>query len=420
MKAQDILCPYTVTIGIDWADSKHDVFERYLDGSICQHEIASAPEAVREWLWALRSRAKGGRVALGIETSRGPLFHSLSQHSDWIDIFPVNPQSLARYRQAFYPSRAKDDPVDSQLLEELIRSHPDRLRIYRPGPEMERKLHLLCQQRRKVIGMAVELENQLRATLKEYFPVAIDLCASNGLRNKLALDFLQRWPTYALLMKARPQTLRSFYYAHNARNQALIEARLARFSSSVPLTEDPAVIEPLSIVAKMLVCAIRAIERTVEQLQDKIATLFGQHPDHLLFENLPGAGKNLAPRLLCVFGSDRSCWPDATAIQKYSGIAPVMERSGKSSWVHRRLFRPKFLCQTFHEFAGQSIHHSKWAAVFYERQRGKGKSHTCAIRALAFKWIRIIFRCWKSRKPYDETLYLRSIENQYKKSLKII
>ena len=143
MKTQDLLCPYTVTIGIDWADSKHDVFERYLDGSIYQHQIASAPEAVREWLWAVRSRAKGGRVAIGVEMSRGPLFHSLSQHPDWIDIFPINPQTLARYRQAFYPSRAKDDPVDSQLLEELIRSHPDRLRIYRPGPEMERKLDLL-------------------------------------------------------------------------------------------------------------------------------------------------------------------------------------------------------------------------------------------------------------------------------------
>ena len=83
----------------------------------------------------------------------------------------------------------------------------------------------------------------------------------------------------------------------------MIEARLAKFSSSIPLTEDPAVIEPLSIVAKMLVHAIRAIEKTVEQLQDKIAALFAQHPDHFLFENLPGAGKNLAPRLLCVFGS---------------------------------------------------------------------------------------------------------------------
>jgi hypothetical protein len=88
MKAQDILCPYTATIGIDWADSKHDVFERYVDGSICQHQIASTPEAVGQWLWALRRRAKGGRVAIGVETYRGPLFHSLSQHLDWIDNLP--------------------------------------------------------------------------------------------------------------------------------------------------------------------------------------------------------------------------------------------------------------------------------------------------------------------------------------------
>ena len=114
---EDTRTPYSVTIGIDWADSKHDVFERHLDGLIYQHQIATAPEAVGEWLAALRSRTKGGRVAVGIEMSRGPLFHTLSQHSDWIDIFPVNPQTLARYRQAFYPSRAKDDPVDSELLE---------------------------------------------------------------------------------------------------------------------------------------------------------------------------------------------------------------------------------------------------------------------------------------------------------------
>lgn len=171
MNAQNMLFSYAVTIGIDWADAKHDVFERYPDGSVRQLQIASSPEAVWEWLLVLRSRAKGGRVAIGAELCRGPLFHSLSQHLDWIDIFPINPQTLARYRQAFYPSRAKDDPVDSQLLEELIRSHADRLRIYRPGPEMERKLDLLCQQRRKAIGMAVELENQLRATLKEYYPL---------------------------------------------------------------------------------------------------------------------------------------------------------------------------------------------------------------------------------------------------------
>jgi hypothetical protein len=93
----------------------------------------------------------------------------------------------------------------------------------------------------------------------------------------------------------------------------------------------------------------------------------------------------------------------------YSGIAPVLERSGKSLWVHRRLSRPIFVCQTFHEFAQQSTRFSSWADQFYRRQREKGKSHHIAIRSLAFKWIRIVFACWKANKPYDESLYTKAL-----------
>ena len=94
----------------------------------------------------------------------------------------------------------------------------------------------------------------------------------------------------------------------------------------------------------------------------------------------------------------------------------MLERSGKSCWVHRRLFRPKFLCQTFHEFAGESIPRSEWAKIFYQSQRQKGKSHHSAVRILAFKWIRVIFRCWKTHKPYNETFYLDVLKKRHKNS----
>ena len=130
--------PYAVTVGIDWADLKHDVFERHPDGSLHNQQISSSPEAITNWLFALRSVSTQGRVAVAVEQRRGPLFHCLSQCLDWMDLYPINPQTLARYRQAFYTSRAKDDPIDSQLLEDLLRSHPGRLRMYQPAPELER------------------------------------------------------------------------------------------------------------------------------------------------------------------------------------------------------------------------------------------------------------------------------------------
>jgi transposase len=166
----------------------------------------------------------------------------------------------------------------------------------------------------------------------------------------------------------------------------------------------------------MLVTQLRTITKTINEIDETIAQLVREHPDHYLFESLPGAGDQLAPRLRA-FGADRSRWSEASQIQKTSGIAPVLERSGKSCWVHRRLFRPKFLCQTFHELAAESIPRSEWAKTFYQSQRQKGKFHHNAVRILVFKWVRVIFRSWKSHKPYNETFYLAVLKKTPQKQL---
>jgi hypothetical protein len=118
----------------------------------------------------------------------------------------------------------------------------------------------------------------------------------------------------------------------------------------------------------------------------------------------------LAPRLLVAFGEQRQRFTSAEELQKYAGIAPVTERRGKKSWVHWRLQCPTFLRQTFVEWAAESTRHSFWAQVSYQQQRDQGKAHHAAVRALAFKWIRIRFRCWQDRTPYDESVYLQALK----------
>lgn len=100
----------------------------------------------------------------------------------------------------------------------------------------------------------------------------------------------------------------------------------------------------------------------------------------------------------------------ASDLLHYAGIAPVTERSGQTSWVHWRYSCLKFLRQSFIEWASESLQHFFWASAFYHSQRAKSKSHQMAVRALAFKWIRIIFRCWQTRKPYDEAKYLLALK----------
>jgi transposase len=192
-----------------------------------------------------------------------------------------------------------------------------------------------------------------------------------------------------------------------------LEKLLDAIAQAQPLTRDRALVEASVLMTETLVEQLRALHSALARLDAALEKLFDQHPDQGLFRSLPGAGDALAPRLAAAFGTDRQHYQDAQELEQFSGIAPVTETSGKMHWVHWRLACPKFLRQTFHEFAAASLKKSLWARAYYERRRQQGGSHHGAIRALAYKWIRILYRCWKDRTPYDEQVYLRSLQRHH-------
>ena len=230
-----------------------------------------------------------------------------------------------------------------------------------------------------------------------------------ALDSRQACDFLARWPTLAAVRRARPATVRRFYQQHNCRRAAVIDTRLAEMATAQPLTTDPAIVDTLSLAVQSYAAQLRPLLEAIDTFEAQIATVFAAHPDHALFVSFPGAGAVCAPRLAAAFGTVRSRWDTATELQSHMGIAPVTERSGKALWVHHRLACPKFLKQTFHEYADQSIRFSAWARAYYDQQRGRGNDHHAALRSLAFKWMRILFRCWQDRTPYDEARYLDAL-----------
>ncbi len=132
----------------------------------------------------------------------------------------------------------------------------------------------------------------------------------------------------------------------------------------------------------------------------------------------PGMGSCMGPRMLAALGDNRNRFNSAEEIQNYAGIALVTERSGQKSWVHWRWQCAKFVRQTFVEWAAKTVKSSYWAKLYYQGQREKGKSHQSAIRVLAFKWIRIIYHCWKTRTYYDEAKYLLALKDRNSPLLK--
>jgi transposase len=401
---------FAALIGIDWADRKHDICEINRDTNT-QHlsVISSEPKSINAWALELKQRYNGRPVAVACELKKGPLIYALSKFKHII-LFVINPSSVAKYRAAFSHSGAKDDPTDAIIQVEILQLHMDKLTVIRPDSEEVRCLAQLVEYRRKLVQDRVNLTNKIATTLKNYYPHVIDWFKEKD--TQIFCDFLLRWPSLTHAKKARKQTLLDFFNQHNSRYPLVNEKRIKEIKDAEILTDDMAVITPNLLLIECLVPQLKHLMQAITRFDDEIKTLYKQHKDHAIFDSLPGAGPQLAPRLLAAMGSNRDRYKCAADIQKYAGIAPVTERSGKKEWIHWRYSCTKFLRQTFVEWAGLSVRYSFWAKAYYRQQEAKGKPHNTIIRSLAFKWIRILFRCWKTHTPYDESTYLIALKSK--------
>lgn len=396
-------------IGIDWADQEHVL--SWTDSQTHQQGreiLRQEPEAIAEWVASLQQRFPAHRILIALEQSRGALMTGLAGF-DELELYPLNPKQLASYRDAVFPAGGKNDPGDAALLARFLEGHWRQLRRWQPDEATTRQIAELSQLRRKLVEERKRVVLQLSSSLKLYFPLLLKL-SRRELHHDLLLDLLRRWPTLQELKRVHPKTLRTFLKEHGLAGADQQTKFINTVRKAVPLTRDPALIQPRARYVQALVPQVRQLNRSIAEFDQQLQKLLAQHPDEALFRSLPGAGDALVPRLVAAFGSDRERYESAEQIQCYSGIAPITKQSGKSRHVNKRMACPKFLRQTFHEFADHARKWSGWSRAYYNRKRAAGAKHHAAVRALAYKWIRIIFRMWKTRTPYSESQYIEQLK----------
>ena len=401
---------FAALIGLDWGDQSHALAIAAAGQATQCLTLEHSAESLHQWLNQLEEQYAGRPVAVAIEASKGAVVYALLERP-WIVIYPIHPATSTRHRTMFRPSGAADDTPDALVLLSLLQHHLERLRPLQPDSEATRTLARLTEARRKAVDRRTLLANQLKSTLKDYFPQALELVGED-LSAPMALDFLDKWPRLTDAKAAKNLTLKNFYHRHNVRRPERVQARLDLIRSARLLTRDTAVIEVNVRVVRLLVAELRVLADHIAEFEDAIALAFSEHPERSFFSELPGAGPALAPRLLAAFGTQRDLFPDATSMQRYFGVAPVTEKSGTRAWVHWRWNAPSFLRQTLVEWAGLTVMFCPWAKAYYERQRAKRTGHQAILRALAFKWLRILWRCWQHREPYNGEKYLRQLDKR--------
>src|ERR1019366_7483843 len=379
---------FAAFLALDWADEEHAFHLQVVGQSkIGTGTLEQKPAVLGPWVAKLRERFGGRPIAVGLEQSRGALIHALMAY-DFLVLYPIHPTTVAKYREAFKSSGAKSDPLDAGQILEILTKHQDRLHRFNPDTVETRLLGRLVEDRRKAVNLRTTHVQALGANLKEYFPQALELTSGNL------------------------SSLKSFYYGHNVRSPEVLERVLALAEKSQALTTDEALVESGSRLTQMYVGIIQALNPVIVKYDERIQQVFEAHPEVKIFTGLPGAGPVLAPRLLAFFGTDRSRYAAALNVQSFTGVAPVTTSRGKSRVVYARAACPKFDRQTFHEFSRLSVTHCQWARNYVQYYTDKGKKYHTIIRALAYKWIRILFKCWQERTPYNEDKYMETLKKR--------
>jgi hypothetical protein len=171
-------------------------------------QLEHTPEAIEAWVTTLRTRCSGQPIAICLERTKGPLVSAWRKY-DFLVLFPIKPLTLARYREAFTSSRAKDAPTDAALPLALLLTPRDKLQRLQPQSPTRRALEQLVEHRRRLVGAKGRMTNRLTRALQNYFPQVRQWFQDKD--PHLFCDFLSRWPTLTAAQLARRSTLEAFF-----------------------------------------------------------------------------------------------------------------------------------------------------------------------------------------------------------------
>ena len=392
----------TVFVGFDWASDHHDVVLVDQHGKV--EEEFRFDDTAEGWRLLIKKLSKYPDPAVAIETSSGATVERLLEAG--YAVYPVNPKAAKRYRDRKAPSGTKTDRIDAWSLADALRLDGHTWRPLRPDDPLTAELRLLCRDEIVLIEQRTALVCQLRAALREYYPVALE--AFDQWTVPSAWAFIEAFPTPAALTTAGKRKWEKFLHTYKLYRPQTYQKRLELFAQAQIFCGSPATTNAKSMLAVALASQLRVLQRHLDKFRDQIEKLFARHPDHDLFGSLPGAGDKLAPRLLAELGDNRERFDSPEALQCHAGTAPVSYQSGQLKKVRFRRACHKVLRYTVHLWADLSRRTCPWADAYYHKKREEGQSHACALRCLGQRWLKILWKMWQTRERYDPELHQRN------------
>lgn len=388
----------TLFVGIDWASEEHAVCVLNTSGrKVRSFTVAHSRDGFERLAERLNELGPAASMPVAIERPDGRLVDALLESGH--PVAPVQPNAIKAWRDAEVLSGAKTDPGDAELIAEYLRLRAHRLRVAQPFSDETRALRAVVRARDDLVGHRVAAHNQLGATLDAFWPGAKGIFAD--VTSEIALAFLERYPTPASARLLGEKRLAAFLVRHGYSGRRSAAELLERLRAAPDGIDAGPESEARRDTVLAYVGVIRSLNTSIKQLNRSVATHLGEHPDNEIFTSLPRSGQVNAAQMLAEWGDCREAYESPEAVCALAGLAPVTKKSGKHEAVAFRWACNTRFRQAATTFADNSRHDSAWAADIYQRAINRGCDHPHAVRILARAWVRVIWRCWLDRVPYD-------------------
>jgi transposase len=389
-----------VFVGLDWAVHTHAVCIIDAAGAILDRfEIPHDRDGLAELMRRLSRHGK--RLRIAIERPSGLIVDALVEAGH--EVFPIHPNAVKASRPRYRSHGAKSDASDAYLLADLLRTDGHRWRALAQQSDAIRALRVLVRSRDDLVDARVAASNQLTSTLQAFWPGAAVIFAD--VASPIGLAFLRRYPSPSAARRLNEAQLQRFCKAQHYSGRRSAADLLGRLRAAAPGSVGSQTENAMANVVRSQVTVLLPIVTQIAELTHRIEQFMHSLPDGLLMMSFPRAGQLCAAQILAELGDVRERFPSADQLAAQAGAVPVTYQSGKTRsvafrWACNHRLRKAITC-----LADNSRHANEWAKSVYQAARARGCDHTHAIRILARAWLRVIWRAWTDRKPYDPTLH---------------
>ncbi len=390
-----------VFVGLDWSEEHHDVHIEDVEGRrLAAARLTDGLGGLARFHELVADHVQDpSQVLVACETDRGLFIGALIAAG--YQVLAVNPLSTSRYRERHGTSGAKSDPGDAKVLADLARTDRHNHRPAAGDTDLAAAVKVLARAHQSLVWTRQRQTNQLRSTLREYYPAALN--AFDDLKHGDAVEVLRIAPTPEQGRRlSRSKITSALARGGRQRNIDRWAEQIQTALRTDNLTAPPVVADSMGHVVTSLVNVIRQLNSQIDELEQHLTEGFESHPDAVIIRSLPGLGMILGARVLAEFGDDPNRFADAKSRRNYAGTSPITRTSGKHRVVLARHARNKRLADACYQWAFGAISSSPGARAFYDERRAKGDTHHRALRALGNRLVGILHGCLRHRTPYDE------------------